>query len=262
MRKLWLHYAQNGNMGDMLNLNICKNLFNMEVRDSSTSVCESVFVGSIMDDFLGKKSPILKRIYPVKVWGTGFIADSTNDSFFRKMEVYAVRGAKTLNRLKKAPDIKIVSEVLGDPGILASELITKTEKKYDLGIVPHYIDKTALPQISLPESSYKIIDVNNEPIECVKQISQCRAVLSSSLHGMIIADSFNIPNKRMIISEILGNYKYEDYYSAYGIEQYKPMINIEVIDQNVIDKIVHEYEITARQVDKIKNNLLLSFPYR
>ena len=260
-RRIWLHYAKNGNMGDMLNIHICEKLFNMKVRDSSTNLCECVFIGSIMDDFLGKKNSFLKYVYPVKIWGTGFIREAENDLFFRRMEIFAVRGRKTLERLKESNKVIIHSDVLGDPGLLSSELISSTQKKYDLGIVPHYIDKDNLPDINLKEMSYKIIDVNSDPLECIQNISQCRTILSSSLHGLIIADSFNIPNKRLIISQRLGDYKYEDYYSAYDIEKYNPISNLRIIDKNVIDLIKEEYVIKEKKVDEIKQKLLLSFPF-
>ncbi len=262
MKKLWLHYARNGNMGDMLNLDICKNIFNMDVRDSSVNSCECVFIGSIMGDFTKKRS-FFNNIYPcpVKVWGTGLIGETSVDVFCRKMEIFAVRGKKTFEAIKRVKNVFICNNVLGDPGLLSSELVPKIQKKYDLGIVPHYIDKQNLPEIELSESSYIIIDVNNNPLECIRQISQCRTILSSSLHGLIIADSFNIPNKRLIITHSLGDYKYEDYYSVYNIENYNPFLNLKEINCETIDIIKSEYIITEKQVDAIKQKLLQSFPY-
>lgn len=260
-RRLWLHYAQNGNMGDMLNQYICKNLFHMKIRDTSLNLCECVFIGSIMDDFLAKHSPIFKFVYPVKVWGTGFIRESENDIFFRKLEVFAARGKKTLERLKNARNVKIRSEVLGDPGLLSSELLSGTQKKYDLGIVPHYVDKNNLPNIDLKERSYTIIDVNDDPLECVRNISECRTILSSSLHGLIIADSFHIPNKQLIISRELGSYKFKDYYSAYDIENNKPLRDLQIIDHHIVDLIKREYVIEEKKVCEIKQALFKSFPY-
>lgn len=261
MKRIWLHYARNYNMGDMLNIEICKKIFKMEVRDSSANLCECVFVGSILEDFLNKRKHFLKYIYPVKVWGTGFISDDQDDVFFRKLEVFAVRGKKTLNRVKENKSVTIINEVLGDPGILSSELISKKEKKYDIGIVPHYVDKKRLPEIALKEKSYTIIDVNEEPMECVRQIAQCRSILSSSLHGLIIADSFSIPNMRLNISPILGDYKYQDYYSAYELEKQSVGYNPIVIDNNFLDLIRVEYAIKETQVEEMKQKLLKVFPY-
>lgn len=256
-----MHYAHNGNMGDMLNSYICEKLFHIKVRNSSTNLCECVFIGSIMDDFLGERNFFQKHIYPVKVWGTGFINESENDMFFRRIEVFATRGKKTLERLKKACNVKIYSEILGDPGILSSELLPRTQKKYDIGIVPHYVDKENLPKINLKERSYKIIDVNDDPLECVRNISQCRTILSSSLHGLIIADSFHIPNKRVIISRELGNYKFEDYYSSYDIENNNPILDLQIIDHNIVDLIKREYAIEEKKINDIKKKLFESFPY-
>ncbi len=56
----------------------------------------------------------------------------------------------------------------------------------------------------------------------IKHIKQCRYIASSSLHGLIIADAYHIPNVRLVDYSTFhwkdADYKYEDYYSALGIE--------------------------------------------
>jgi len=106
---------------------------------------------------------------------------------------------------------------LGDPGILSNELVGSQTKKWDLGIVPHWRDtKLADKFISLvrPPSTVKVIDPLQDPIEVLKQIGSCRRIVTSSLHGMVVADAFFIP-RRVEISPALnkegGDFKFRDY---------------------------------------------------
>lgn len=42
------------NFGDMLNINICREIFNVNPVETSPEDCEAVLVGSLLDDFLYK----------------------------------------------------------------------------------------------------------------------------------------------------------------------------------------------------------------
>ncbi|WP_276951473.1 hypothetical protein [Helicobacter rodentium] len=82
---------------------------------------------------------------PLKVWGSGFIMppSGAQETLTRPLEVHAVRGFKTKERLEHIFQTKLTGIALGDPGLLASALINanKTPKKYEVGIIPHYIEK-------------------------------------------------------------------------------------------------------------------------
>ena len=68
----------------------------------------------------------------------------------------------------------------------------------------------------------KIIDIQQQPLEFLQEIAECRAIISSALHGIIAADSLGIPNIRMICGDkiIGGDWKYNDYYSVFGVEEH------------------------------------------
>lgn len=108
--------------------------------------------------------------------------------------------------------------VLGDPGLLADELVGAQDKQWDLGILPHWRDKELVPRFQamfdgLP-ATLKIIDPGDEPLEVVRQIGACHRMVTSSLHGMIVSDAFNIP-RRVERSAALdregGDFKFRDY---------------------------------------------------
>ena len=201
---------------------------------------------------------------PLIIFGAGFISEQEyqKESYVRNLKVVAVRGNETLQRLIKN-DIKVPKNViLADPGILSPFLINitnvsylKLEKKYNLCIVPHYIDeKSKLLTNKIKVNNSIILDIKTEPNEFLLSLLKCKSVLSSGLHALIISDSFGIPNMRMVVSDkiIGGDYKFRDYYSSYNIslpakidlrESYFTDIELEKIKLNhkiSIDKIIQK----------------------
>lgn len=148
------YYKENRNFGDLLSRALLSKLLGEDVFYANVENCEVVAIGSLLDTFLVSKGKILKRfkgfIKPrVKVWGTGFISEASiaNRYLKRRCEIFALRGMISLDRLSMLRgDCYIHNDVvLGDPGLLSSCLLNNKdiEKRYSLGIIPHYIDKTA-----------------------------------------------------------------------------------------------------------------------
>src|SRR5271170_3681750 len=106
---------------------------------------------------------------------------------------------------------------IGDPGILADELVGLQEKQWDLGILPHFSDKELVPRFKalMPSNAtVREIDPQQEPLDVIRQIGACRRIVTSSLHGMILSDAFGIP-RRVEVSKTLardgGDFKFRDY---------------------------------------------------
>lgn len=106
---------------------------------------------------------------------------------------------------------------LGDPGILADELVGIQPKQWDLGILPHFMDKDLVPRFQklMPAGTViKVIDPRDNPIEVVKQIGACKRMVTSSLHGMIVSDAFGIPRRVEMCPALAqdgGDFKFRDY---------------------------------------------------
>lgn len=270
--KIKLYYARISNMGDLLNVLIMEELFGLEVERHSVLTGEFSAIGSGLDNFTLHGSAAMRlqqRLYgiihpDVKVWGTGFINYNENDPpFFRRMNFLAIRGELSRRRaeklLKKPLDIPT-----GDAGLLARDLIElPKEKTHPLGIVPHVCDLSEPAVMALraqfPEAV--LIDVRDDPWEVLSQIASCEAILSSSLHGLIAADSFNIPNHHVVFSDKpLGDgFKFDDYYSAYGLAHDVTDLREKSVDS--IDEIKSRYAITPEMVEKKRRELFRVFPY-
>jgi pyruvyltransferase len=92
-------------------------------------------------------------------------------------------------------------------------------RKYRLGIVPHYVDKGS-PEVERLRASpdVRIIDIEGGILEVIDQINSCENVVSSSLHGMIVADAYGIPSAWVTMSgRVAGEgFKFRDYLASVG----------------------------------------------
>lgn len=257
------YYNKDNNFGDVLNEYIPERLFNCKIIKKDTSTADATFIGSILSPFLTEDKPNLK-LPPLHIWGSGFIrATNPKRKFIRKIEVHAVRGKYTLERLIKSEHIKTAEIVFGDPGLLCSKVFTDLDmtKEYDWGIIPHYIDKSnpLLNKFKLPNSI--VLDIQEKPEIFIQKLVKCKKIISGAMHGLIAADSFCIPNIRMIMSDKIkgGDFKYNDYYSAFGIKNHN-RIDLRKVEGDITE-LDFDYTIMPDQVAKIQNNLIKSFPY-
>jgi hypothetical protein len=150
------------------------------------------------------------------ILGTGLIADTPRR--FPGATVLAVRGALTARLIGAPADV-----VLADPGLLASTFFKRRPaRRHVLGLLPHYVDIDNPVVGALARKhprEIKVIDVRRQPEAVFREVAACESILSSSLHGLITADSFGIPSAWAGLSDkVLGDgFKFRDYFSSLGI---------------------------------------------
>ena len=163
-----------------------------------------VGVGSILEH--------LPDTFDGVVWGSGLIDDAARP--LPRARVLAVRGALTRERIG-APE----GVTLGDPGLLAADLVERGDAPYELGFVPHGAQLTT-PEVQAlvrrRDPRVNVIDVSRSPHHVVREISRCRHVLTTSLHGLVVADSYGIPAAWAELTQGLmgGTYKFRDFESV------------------------------------------------
>src|SRR5690242_6960588 len=109
------------NFGDLLTSYLLKRFCKLPSTWSYAEEADLVMVGSIMEH--------LDEDYDGVIAGIGKLHEKTNMKF-KKATILGLRGPLTAKGFKG--DI-----VLGDPALLADELVKMPEKEYELGIVPH-----------------------------------------------------------------------------------------------------------------------------
>jgi len=209
---------QDNNFGDKLSPYIVGKISKRKVKYcNSPTPTRTVYlaVGSILHH-LGSSMKWCE------IWGSGLM--DQNHKLLSPKKIHAVRGPLTRQFLIRqsinCPDI------YGDPALLLPRLFNPDiEKKYKVGIVPHFVDqKDNWIGIQCLRKDVLFIDVY-EPVEkVITNILSCQAILSSSLHGLIVADAYRVPSLWIELSgKVKGKgFKFRDYLLSVGVEPYKP----------------------------------------
>lgn len=99
----------------------------------------------------------------------------------------------------------------------------------------------------------------------VERIASCRVVISSSLHGLIVADSIGVQNMWVEFSDriISKGYKYRDYLANFGIinpklREISKADGINSINSALIRQIVLDYRRSG--IEQMKKDLVAAFP--
>jgi pyruvyltransferase len=260
------------NFGDILNKIIFEKLFEKKfIFTQNKYETEIIAIGSILNMFMYSRlmekrvwqffRKLEKRINKIVVLGSGFKYEPEKCQFLRTMDFKIVRGKLTEQILRKN-DLINQDIMLGDLGLLSSYLFnTKSDAKYLIGIIPHHDDLDSPVFYDIYKKYRKeciFINVRHEPEKVIKEISSCKNIASSSLHGLIVADSFGIPNlwlenKYKSVKEE-SRFKYLDYYSSFGVENILPMEAIEFIE-NDIEIIKNSYQINHSEVERKQKEL-------
>ncbi len=197
----WWNSSQGANFGDDLSRVIVERILGRPVKYRSLESDGKILlaVGSILH--FARDDDV--------IWGSGFRENPLQENRFHQLDVRAVRGPRTRDFLLKKGIA--CPEVYGDPAVLMGHLFPEFEKEeplYDYIIIPNIGEIPCF-------TSYKNVVLPTQPWnEIVKRMLQSRLVISSSLHGIIVAESFGIPARLLKMTWIEPLLKYQDYYEA------------------------------------------------
>lgn len=186
------------------------------------------------------------------IFGSGFIQEGVGQSF-PQATIAMVRGELTRRRLGLADGFP-----LGDPGLLLGRVLqSNPDKQYRVGFVPHYVEKGSDVIIRLrrrQDESIHIIDPQASPERVIYEIEQCNCILSSSLHGLIVADALGIPSCWVGSDKVVGgHYKYFDYYSSLDYDASPIRIKgVESIDEMIGCTDVKPQHLIASRQDAVE----------
>ena len=175
MFKVWWQSKEN-NFGDILNPFIF-DYFQINYKFSHLEAANTLCIGSV----------IRRAREDFNVFGSGIMF--SKDKPHPKAKYHFVRGPRT--RKNVLSNGGHCPPIYGDPAFLLPLFCNESKKEYNVGIVPHFVDYKFVKE-TYP--NHYIIDVlNKDPLEVAKQITKCRHIISSSLHGIIAAHAYGIP---------------------------------------------------------------------
>lgn len=226
------------------------------------------------------------------VWGSG--VSGQERSFVHPKKILSVRGTKT----KEFCDRYCVQcpEVYGDPALLLPLVYNPRERfkvkssrfkmeskapsmqgraggeaHYRLGIIPHVIDLHH-PVIEEIREKYadeiSIIDLAHYEkwTDVIDQICSCERILSSSLHGLIVSDAYQVPSCWIELSgNISGGYfKFHDYASSVDRDFLHPLRIEEFADIVEIVDSAYSYFSCAKlnKITELQDGLIKSAPFK
>ncbi len=236
-RYYWVSYdVHKNNFGDILTPYIIAHFSDKKIKRIPSILYPYLNHFFIVGSILQKSSE------KTMIWGSGFISGKSKCKEEPK-KIYAVRGPLT-RCILMAEGIKC-PEIYGDPALLMPEIYhPKKKKKYKIGIIPHYVDK-GHPWLENFDSNDDIlvIDVQQEnPLNVIDEMLTCDRIISSSLHGVIVADAYQIPSLWIEFSnKVVGEgFKFLDYFMSVKRKDRKPICiksntKIEAIEQEFYD---------------------------
>ncbi len=196
-------WAQRPNFGDLLTPLLLARFANITAVWSPPENADLVCAGSVLD--------VLPHGWTGVVAGSGVLHEHTRIDL-RHATILGLRGKLTWELAQSGHKTDCV---LGDPGLLVSEIVPEVEKTHALGVVPHWTDLDLASQH--PDGHY--INPRRDPVEVVTEIASCEQIVASSLHGVVVADAFGIPRRVEPFAPKRyegGTFKFIDYGTGLG----------------------------------------------
>lgn len=186
------------NFGDLLTPLLLAHFADLTVKWASADRASLIGVGSIVEH--------VPNGWAGRIVGAGKLYEGSSMPAGRS-QILALRGPLTAKGLRG-------DFALGDPGLLANELVRVDTKRTRLGLVPHWSDTELAQRPEFLRYDPLVIDPRGDPLEVIRKIGECEKIVCSSLHGMILADAFGIPRRFELASRLKaegGTFKFRDY---------------------------------------------------
>lgn len=197
------------------------------------------------------------------VWGSGFM---NRTEMYRGGYIYALRG-KHSNEMLKAQGFK-GCDTFGDPAYLLPLLHQprQRKKRWKVAIIPHFTEYGYFKEKY--GDRYHVVNLGNTHVEEVAdEIALSELVLSTSLHGIIVAHAYGVKALWMKKGYIeTDGVKFLDYFSGVDIPEYD---GFECTDELLAneDTIAHLFAENARlalptrSVADVQRGLLKAAPF-
>ena len=209
---LKLFYWAAPNFGDALSKRVVEFMSGREVVHVRPKKADLFAVGSLMHMVSKHFSEYRRPHNPPILWGTGVLNPFFKKDFVPHIDVRILRGPISAVFLKKK------MKEFGDPGLFAPEAIGQPDERRDqIAIIPHHsqMENPVFQEVAASDTRFKLVDVRKSPEEVCLEIAASAHVFSASLHGLIVADAYGVPNTWIDPGKQVWM-KYHDYAASVG----------------------------------------------
>lgn len=242
------------NFGDDISPIIVSEVSGRHVLSCDIHECDMIGVGSLLHAAAGAayRNFLKGRLSRISVWGSGTLTPGRKIPNMA-LNILAVRGKMSLKRIIPSPKVP-----LGDPGLFLRYIEQKKRpKKYSVCFIPHFVDldHPSFRKFVEQDKNSTIARVDDDWRLLTEKVQCSDLVVSTSLHGLIAADSFDIPSVWAEVSSgVIGNgWKFKDYYSSFEEKCPEP---VSIVSVNHISAL-KEFSTTrsSSAIDDICKNL-------
>lgn len=240
----WSMMREDGkeNLGDYLSYEIVQEMLKKKELTLDTPISQTKHL-------YGIGSIIQGGAQNATIWGSGLKNASKDFNWLsrstRKLDIRLVRGPETRNILidngYKCP------EKYGDPALILPLIYQpkNVEKTKDYLVILHHETTLNVEEFLSPIChGYK---------EFINELCTAKYVISSSLHGIILAETYGIP-AILLMDKVTNNmFKYNDYYYSTGRFEY-PIAK-------TVDEALKMKPAPLPDFTELRKNILETFPY-
>lgn len=240
------YWKESSNLGDALSPIIVEHLIKERGMSFDTEVCRTRHLCAV-------GSVITAGAQDCVVWGSGILNPKLLYRIKgREFDVRAVRGPVTRALLMEygysAP------AAYGDPAVFMSEIYQPKagRKSCHYGFVVHKDGSARFADVSSLSRSYKFIDIKTDDYRhFIDELATVECVVSTSLHGVILAETYGIP--AILMMPECDFMKYEDWYEATGRSSHPVVESLDDLD------VIEPPPIP--NLDGMRKTLRKAFPY-
>lgn len=208
---------------------------------------ELVGVGSILE--------MVPNHSDVTIWGSGLMHQTPRQ--MPRAKVLAVRGPLTRDLLGLSGTVP-----LGDPGLLVSRHLPRPRTVGVVAVVPHghhTVWPSAFDQLARRDGVRRV-RFDQGVSRAVRQIASADLVVSSSLHGLIVADAYGIPAVWAVPVDTdrhVPDMKFADHHAALGIRRERFALTAETtIKQLQTAAVAATHDRVSEAGDALERSLL------
>ena len=200
------YFTHKQNFGDLISPWLVQQMTGREVVVARRSEPHYVVIGSILNQSTDQSI----------IWGPGTYGTEAKREVAANAQYTAVRGPLTQAKLSASRGFGIaVPEVYGDPALLAPLYYQPSVPiTHEYGVVVRWSERRWSRATYGP--GVKMIDFGRSDVEAVfRELLSCRKIITSSLHGLIVADAYGIPNAWLASNSPRGGaFKFHDYFAS------------------------------------------------